>query len=88
MSIYGYARVSTKDQSLASQDAQLRAAGCTKIYAEKISGARSDRPELAKLLKRLDQGDVLIVTRTRPAGPLDARPTQLARRNRKGWGGL
>ena len=63
MSIYGYARVSTKDQSLASQDAQLRAAGCTKIYAEKISGARSDRPELAKLLKRLDQGDVLIVTR-------------------------
>jgi DNA invertase Pin-like site-specific DNA recombinase len=63
MSIFGYARVSTKDQSLASQDAQLRAAGCTKIYAEKISGARSDRPELAKLLKRLDQGDVLIVTR-------------------------
>jgi Resolvase, N terminal domain len=55
--------VSTKDQSLASQDAQLRAAGCTKIYAEKISGARGDRPELAKLLKRLDQGDVLIVTR-------------------------
>jgi DNA invertase Pin-like site-specific DNA recombinase len=48
---------------LASQDAQLRAAGCTKIYAEKISGGRSDRPELAKLIKRLDQGDVLIVTR-------------------------
>lgn len=63
MAIYGYARVSTKDQSLASQDAQLRAAGCTKIFAEKVSGARSDRPELAKLLKRLDQGDVLIVTR-------------------------
>ena len=62
MSIYGYARVSTKDQSLASQDAQLRAAGCTKIHAEKISGFRSDRPELTKLLKRLDQGDVLIVT--------------------------
>jgi DNA invertase Pin-like site-specific DNA recombinase len=37
--------------------------GCTKIYAEKVSGAWSDRPELAKLLKRLDQGDVLIVTR-------------------------
>ena len=63
MTIYGYARVSTDGQSLASQDAQLRAAGCTKIYAEKISGARSDRPELAKLLKRLDQGDVLTVTR-------------------------
>src|SRR5215472_11812665 len=37
--------------------------GCTKIYAEKVSGAWSDRPQLAKLLKRLDQGDVLIVTR-------------------------
>src|SRR5215469_5786489 len=63
MAIYGYARVSTGGQSLASQDAQLRAAGCTKIYAEKVSGAWSDRPQLAKLLKRLDQGDVLIVTR-------------------------
>jgi Resolvase, N terminal domain len=48
---------------LASQDAQLRKAGCTKIYAEKVSGSWSDRPELAKLLKRLDRGDVLIVTR-------------------------
>jgi DNA invertase Pin-like site-specific DNA recombinase len=48
---------------MASQDAQLRAAGCIKIYAEKISGAQSDRPELAKLLKRLDHGDVLTVTR-------------------------
>ena len=48
MTIYGYARVSTDGQSLASQDAQLHAAGCSKVYAEKISGARSDRPELAK----------------------------------------
>jgi DNA invertase Pin-like site-specific DNA recombinase len=63
MAIYGYARVSTGGQTLVSQDAQLRAAGCTKIYAEKVSGAWSYRPELAKLLKRLDQGDVLIVTR-------------------------
>ena len=44
-------------------DAQLRAAGCTKICAEKVSGARSDRPELVELLKRPDQVDVLIVTR-------------------------
>ena len=63
MAISGNARVSTRDQTLASQEAQLRMAGCTKIYAEKVSGARSDRPELAKLLKQLDQGDVLIVTR-------------------------
>jgi DNA invertase Pin-like site-specific DNA recombinase len=63
MTIYGYARVSTDGQSLASQDAELHAAGCAKLYAEKISGARSDRPELAKALKRLTVGDVLIVTR-------------------------
>jgi DNA invertase Pin-like site-specific DNA recombinase len=60
---YGYARVSTDGQSLASQDAELHAAGCAKVYAEKISGARSDRPALAKVLKRLDTGDALIVTR-------------------------
>jgi DNA invertase Pin-like site-specific DNA recombinase len=63
MTVYGYARVSTDGQSLASQDAELHAAGCAKVYAEKISGARSNRPELAKVLKRLDTGDVLIVTR-------------------------
>src|SRR5215510_3304854 len=61
--LYGYARVSTDGQSLAAQDAALHAAGCGKIFAEKVSGARTDRVELAKLLKRLDQGDVLIVTR-------------------------
>jgi DNA invertase Pin-like site-specific DNA recombinase len=50
MTAFGYARVSTDGQSLASQDAQLKAAGCAKVYAEKISGARSDRPELGKAL--------------------------------------
>jgi DNA invertase Pin-like site-specific DNA recombinase len=63
MTIYGYARVSTDGQTLASQDAQLHAAGCAKIYSEKVSGARTDRVELGKLLKRLDEGDVLVVTR-------------------------
>src|SRR5262245_31870895 len=63
MTVYGYARVSTDGQSLTSQDAELHDAGCAKVYAEKISGARSNRPELAKVLKRLDTGDVLIVTR-------------------------
>jgi DNA invertase Pin-like site-specific DNA recombinase len=50
-------------QTLAAQDAQLSAAGCAKVYAEKVSGARSDRAELAKLLKRLEPGDVVVVTR-------------------------
>jgi DNA invertase Pin-like site-specific DNA recombinase len=63
MTIYGYARVSTKDQTLASQDAQLRAAGCVQVFAEKVSGAKTDRAELARLLKRLEPGDVLMVTR-------------------------
>jgi len=43
MTVYGYARVSTDGQSLASQDAQLRAAGCAKVYAETASGDRSQR---------------------------------------------
>lgn len=63
MTVYGYARVSTDSQTLAAQDATLRAAGVAKTYSEKISGAVSDRPELAKLLKRLEPGDVLVVTR-------------------------
>jgi len=53
MTIYGYARVSTDGQSVAAQDAQLRAAGCAKVYSEKISGKGTDgRVELARLLKR------------------------------------
>ena len=63
VTVDGYARVSTDGQTLASQDAQLHAAGCAKVYSEKASGARTDRPELAKLLRRLDEGDVLMVTR-------------------------
>src|ERR1700716_3823082 len=63
MTVYGYARVSTAGQTLASQDAQLHAAGCAKVFAEKVSGAKTDRPELAKLLRRLEAGDVIIVTR-------------------------
>jgi DNA invertase Pin-like site-specific DNA recombinase len=63
MTVYGYARVSTGSQSLAAQDAALHAAGCAKVFAEKVSGAKTDRIELGKLLKRLDNGDVLVVTR-------------------------
>src|SRR5690349_11156852 len=63
MTTYGYARVSTDGQTLAAQEAQLRAAGCAKVYSEKASGAKSDRAALTKVLSRLDHDDVLVVTR-------------------------
>jgi len=63
MTVYGYARVSTDGQTLAAQDGQLHAAGCAKVFSEKVSGAKTDRAALGKLLKRLEPGDVLIVTR-------------------------
>jgi DNA invertase Pin-like site-specific DNA recombinase len=63
MATFGYARVSTRDQDLAGQVAELKAAGCGNIFKEKASGARTDRPELAKAIRRLDAGDVLVVTR-------------------------
>src|SRR5215475_12616694 len=63
MTIYGYARVSTDGQTLAAQDGALRAAGCAKVFSEKASGAKSDRAELRKVVSRLSEGDVLMVTR-------------------------
>jgi DNA invertase Pin-like site-specific DNA recombinase len=63
MPLYGYARVSTRDQDLALQVGELTAARCAKVYKERASGAKSDRPELAKVISRLEPGDVLVVTR-------------------------
>jgi DNA invertase Pin-like site-specific DNA recombinase len=59
----GYARVSTDGQSLESQDASLRAAGAERIYAEKVSGAVTDRKALAKAIASLHEGDTLLVCR-------------------------
>src|SRR5262249_41824074 len=63
MTTYGYARVSTNGQDLGSQEAELMAAGCAKVFKEKVSGAKTDRTELAKVIRRLEPGDVLMVTR-------------------------
>src|SRR6266852_4647440 len=63
MAVYGYARVSTEGQSLSAQLAELKAAKCHKIFQEKISGARSDRKQLTRLMAVLAKGDVLVVTR-------------------------
>jgi DNA invertase Pin-like site-specific DNA recombinase len=57
----GYARVSTNDQETAAQVAALKAAGCERIYREKASGGRWDRPELQRLMDQLRKSDVLVV---------------------------
>ena len=57
----GYARVSTTDQNLEAQLEQLKAAGCTKIFQEKVSGAKRDRPELTRLLEHIREGDTVAV---------------------------
>ena len=61
--IVGYARVSTDGQSLTAQEVALRAAGAGKIFRETASGAKSDRPQLAKALDAIGAGDVFLVTR-------------------------
>ena len=63
MTVFGYARVSTNGQELAGQVAELMAAGCAKVFKEKASGAKTDRPELARVIRGLEDGDVLMVTR-------------------------
>ena len=59
--LIGYARVSTQDQNLALQLEALNQAGCKKIFEDKLSGSRADRPGLAKALEMLREGDTLVV---------------------------
>jgi len=61
MTTIGYARVSTDGQTLAAQTEALHACGCARIFAEKISGAYSNRPQLAKAIAALAEGDCLVV---------------------------
>lgn len=58
----GYARVSTQDQNLDRQLDQLNLAGCERIYQEKITGTKKDRPELDRLLDTIRQGDTIIIS--------------------------
>lgn len=57
----GYARVSTRDQNPASQIDALKAAGCDRVFMEKVSGANRDRPELKAALDYIRAGDTLVV---------------------------
>jgi len=59
--LIGYARVSTQDQDTAAQINALKASGCERIFQERASGGRWDRPELHHLLGQLRTGDVLVV---------------------------
>ena len=59
--LIGYARVSTRDQKLHRQVDALTAAGCQRIFEEKLSGKNTDRPELAKCLDYLRPGDTIVV---------------------------
>jgi DNA invertase Pin-like site-specific DNA recombinase len=63
VAILGYARVSTQDQDLSGQIEALKAAGVGTIYREKVSGVRSDRPQMAKLMAALKPGDIVTVTK-------------------------
>ena len=59
---YGYARVSTNDQSPALQLAALKRAGCKAVFKDEgISGATTKRPALLRCLKMLATGDTLVV---------------------------
>ena len=66
--IYGYARVSTKGQakdgnSLEAQEIALRVAGATEIYADAFTGTKAHHPELDKLMKVMQSGDTMVVTK-------------------------
>ena len=57
----GYARVSTQDQNVSLQVEALTSAGCERIYDDKLSGSRAERPGLDKALDVLREGDTLVV---------------------------
>lgn len=57
----GYARVSTKEQSLDLQKDALEKEGCTEVYSEQISGAKTERPKLNEMIGQLRTGDVIVV---------------------------
>lgn len=61
MAMIGYARVSTEDQDLTAQVKQLTEAGCDRLYREKVSGVKRDRPELVAMLDYVREGDVVVV---------------------------
>jgi DNA invertase Pin-like site-specific DNA recombinase len=68
MALIGYARVSTADQSLEAQEAQLKVAGCEVLYADVMTGTAASRPQWDACRKALRTGDELVITRLDRAG--------------------
>lgn len=60
---YGYARVSTVAQELEVQRQALQSENCELIHEEKFTGTKTDRPVFSKLLRELEEGDTLVVTK-------------------------
>ena len=59
--LVGYARVSTRDQTVALQLDTMREVGCVRVFEETASGAQRDRPQLAAALDYMRAGDTLVV---------------------------
>jgi DNA invertase Pin-like site-specific DNA recombinase len=59
--IFGYARVSTESQNLDRQIDALKKYGVDRIYNEKMTGTKKDRPELNKMLDRMTEGDTVVI---------------------------
>ena len=80
--IYGYKRVSTKKQakdgnSLEAQEKALIENGATKIYQDAFTGTKTDRPELNELLRVVQPGDTIIVTKLDRLGRSLSKTTEL-----------
>jgi DNA invertase Pin-like site-specific DNA recombinase len=81
----GYARVSTDGQTLDAQQAALAQAGCERVFAEKISGAVTERKALARAIAALAEGDTLVVCKLDRARTQHQGLAQYPRCNRQGW---
>jgi DNA invertase Pin-like site-specific DNA recombinase len=86
--LIGYARVSTDDQDLALQRTALKEAGCRRLFEEKVSGAKRDRPQLARLLDQVREGDVVVVHRLDRLARSTRDLLEIAERLREAGAGL
>ncbi len=80
--VYGYCRVSTQEQakdgnSLEAQEKLLKENGAEEIYSDAFTGTKAHRPELDKLLDKLQQGDKLVITKLDRIARSAAQGTEL-----------